>query len=244
MMDDSSDDERESLAGERSHDPSTVFATLIKFDFNYITKTWIGRVKLAQLICCILAGCILPTTIAFYFTRFSFYTFVIWTCFMYIFIDILIHVTSIAKLAPDFCRTTDIMMYPLFIGALTLLLSASLVASVTDIHHGSRATRIGFSAFFGLILMALFLFEAFLQYRRARNNGVEPPLFSFTLPRRRAPTTDIDAENGNIPAGRNIVISRPTSLRAVEEQPPPYSKGMEGADKGGVAMPLGSYGGQ
>ena len=169
--DDDSDDQ--SMAGAASRDPATIIGTMIQLNFKYITNTWFGRVKLLQLIFCLLAGCVLPSDINSYlFTRFSFYTFVIWTCFMYIFIDFFVHVTSVSRMLPTFCHTTDIMMYPLFIGALTLLLTCSLVAGVADeLWRSNNEARTGFSVAFGFVLMLLFLVEAFLHYKRARNGG-------------------------------------------------------------------------
>ena len=233
----------------RSHDPSAVIGSVIKLDFNYITGTWFGRVKFLQLIFCMLAGCLLPSAIGAFFTRFSFYTFVIWTCFMYISIDLFVHVTSLSRMLPDFCRTTDIMMYPLFIGALTLLLTCSLVAGVADyFRSSSRETRTAFSVAFGFVLMMLFLVEAFLHYKRARNGGRD---ITCSIPGistgRRVPNHDNeDLENGNIPrGGRNIVISRPTTAfkNGNDQAPPPYQETTNNVAGGGMAVPLGSYGG-
>lgn len=172
--DSSSDDDsdNQSMAGGPPRDPNTIIGTMIQLNFSYVTSTWFGRVKFLQLISCLLAGCLLPSAIGAFFTRFSFYTFVIWTCFMYIFIDLFVHVTSLSRMLPGFCRTSDIMMYPLFIGALTLFLTCSLVAGVADYFvSSSRETRTGFSVAFGFVLMLLFLVEAFLHYKRARNGG-------------------------------------------------------------------------
>jgi len=239
MMD---EDETDSMAGVNNHNPSVVFSTMIKFDFSYITSSWFGRVKLAQFIVCMLAGCILPSAVPAFFTRFSFYTFVIWTSFMYITIDLAIHVTSLSKLLPDCCRASDLMMYPLFIGSLALLVSCSLVASVSELYYmggggaygNSYTVRTGFSAALGFILMLLFLVEAFLYYRRARNGGEER--------RSRKSSQDSDFENGNLRGGRNIVISRPL-VKNTADHPPPYDNFKKGDNKGGAAIPIGSYGG-
>lgn len=233
MMD---EDETDSMAGP-SHDPSVVFSTMIKFDFAYITSSWFGKVKLTQFIVCLLAGCVLPSAVPAFFTRFSFYTFVIWTSFMYITIDLAIHVTSLSKLLPDFCRTSDLMMYPLFIGSLALLVSCSLVASVAELYYtgarvgytSSYTVRTGFSAAFGFILMILFLIEAYLYYHRARNGGQEN--------RTRSSSQDSDFENVNLRGGRNIVISQPVMKGSIEH-PPPY----DNQNKGGAAIPVGTYG--
>ena len=174
--DSSSDDDsdNQSMAGGPPRDPNTIISTMIQLNFSYVTSTWFGRVKFLQLISCLLAGCLLPSAIGAFFTRFSFYTFVIWTCFMYIFIDLFVHVTSLSRMLPGFCRTSDIMMYPLFIGALTLFLTCSLVAGVADYFvSSSRETRTGFSVAFGFVLMLLFLVEAFYITRgRAMVGGM------------------------------------------------------------------------
>ena len=251
---DSSDEESFPMRGEEEGglDPSSIFGTLIKLDFHYAIGTWFGRVKLLQLIFSMLAGCLLPSAIpGVFFTRFAFYTFVIWTCFMYIFVDLFAHVTSLSKLLPDCCRKTDIMMYPLFIGALTLLLICSLVASVADISvSGDRATRTGFSVAFGFMLMLLFLLEAFLHYKRARNDGRDVEITCFPISVSGRSLTDggnnnSDIVNGNTPprGGRNIVISRPTTAYEKPDQsPPPYHETTLEGRGGGLAVPLGTYG--
>lgn len=167
MMDDS-----ESLPDEiEENRRRRILNGMIVFDLSYVTDTWLGRVKFFELIFITLAGCILPSVIGVFFTRFSFYTFVVWTSFMYISLDLILHVTSLWRRMPKLCTSSDILLYPVLMGALAFMISSCLVASVADHFPGSRGTRCGLSAAFGFLTMLLFLIEAFLHYRNIPHNN-------------------------------------------------------------------------
>ena len=189
-----------------------IFGGMIKLDASYF-NTWLGRVKILELIFITLAGCILPSVIGVFFTRYSFYTFIVWTAFMYIVADVMLHITSLWRLLPGMCTSSAILMYPVLIGALAFLLGSSLVASVSDqLHTSSRETRSGLSSACGFITMILFLIEAFLHYRQ-QNQSYEPTVSNNT--------------NG----GGQVIISMPVNRD--EEHPPPYTAQH--------ATPAGSY---
>ena len=207
MMDDS-----DSLAGDHERPRHNVLNTMINIDFTYVTNTWLGRVKLAQLICVTLAGCILPSVIGWYFTRFSFFTFVVWTSFMYIVVDLVLHITSLWRRLPSLLRMSDIWIYPVLIGALAFLISSALILSVADLHPGSRGSRIGVSGAFGLFTMVLFLIEAYLHYKNSKTNN-----------------NNADEEQPSL-GGRTISMP----VTRVDDDPPSYKES-------GHATPVGSY---
>lgn len=191
---------------ERAATPRDILQTIIKIDFSYILNTWIGRLKLIEFICVTFAGIILPSVIGVFFTRYSFYTFIIWTSFMYIFIDLLLHVTSLWKFLPKTCRSPSILIYPLLIGALAFLIGSALVASSSDLLPGSRATRSGISSAFGFITMVCYIAEAVLHHLSTRENQSRGGGHTAEIQRRSSP------------AG---VISMPIN-RNGGDYPPPY----------------------
>ena len=193
-------EESDHLRGEERPE---IFSGMIKIDVSYF-NTWLGRVKILELLIITFAGCILPSVIGVFFTRYSFYTFVVWTGFMYIVVDLLLHVTSLWQRLPDMLTSSTVLFYPVLIGALAFLLSSSLVASVSDqLYPRSRATRSGISSACGLITTVLFLIESFLHYKN-QNECNEL----------RVPNTT----NG----GERVIISGP--IRGELENPPPYTE--------------------
>ena len=228
MHDEDSDSFRSEEEEEQPPSAQAMISSLIKIDSNYVTSTWIGRVKVIQMLCAILAGCILPSAIGIFFSRYSFYTFVIWTCFMYIFLDFFLHVTSLVRLIPNKETYAPVLMYLLAIGALCLLISASLVASAADfqLNGWTQSThnknRTIFSAIFGYIVMALFIVEIVLRYQLAKN-----------------PPTESNKRSADIERQKRIEISGP--IYKPTDIPPPYTGNGQGGGGGGTAIPLGGY---
>lgn len=202
----------------------TMISSVIKVDFSYITASWIGRLKVMELLCTILAGCILPSVIGVFFTRFSFYVFVIWTSFMYIIIDLFVHVTGLTRLLPKNAMS-GVVMYLLIIAAVTLLISCSLVAGVADYNPlKGHAMRTGCSAFFGYLLMVLFIVESVLRYRETKNPQGLP-----------------HGSNSHLDRQTRIEISGP--IYKPSDPPPAYSGTTTngGSGGGGMAQPIGGY---
>lgn len=169
--------ERDSMDSDDEGGSRNILSTLIKVDFTYITSTWLGRVKLLELIFVTLAGIILPSTIGFFFTRYSFFTFIVWTSFMYIFIDIMLHLTSLWLHLPKTCRSSAILIFPVSIGAVSFLIGSSLIASSVDILVGPRKNRSICSAVFGFVVMILFVIEAILHLQTTKDGEREEPRF-------------------------------------------------------------------
>lgn len=224
----------DSETGSLNQPPSshTVISSMIKFNFAYVTNTWFGRLKVMELLSAMLAGCILPSVIGVFFTRYSFYTFVIWTCFMYIFIDLFIHVTSLARLLPRSCAAakSGIMMYLLIIGAIALLISCSLVAGVANYHYLINSTQTGVSLFFGYLLMVLFLIESYLHHKES----TKPP---------RGDGDDDDGDIDDTDSHRRMRLEISGPIYKPQDNPPPYRATTTnvGGGGGGNAQPVGGY---
>ena len=178
---------------------------MLTFDPSYITASWNGRIKLAQFICSLLCGCILPNVVGNFFTRYAFFTFVIWTTFIYITIDLALNLSSACRYIPATMRAPDVMIYPVLIAALLFLLCSSLIAGIADI--SGRHAASGVAATIGFVLMGLFIAEAAIHFLAIRN---------ARSPQQGGPVS----ANGN-----RIIIGMPSTRTESHllPDPPPYS---------------------
>ena len=62
---------------------------------SYIRDTWIGRLKIGEFFCALLAGALVPVTVYKHAAAFSFMSFVTWTTFICIFIDLILHLAYV-----------------------------------------------------------------------------------------------------------------------------------------------------
>lgn len=142
-----------------------------------------GKLKVAELIATFLAGVILPGTVYGHEGVFSFFDFVVWTSFINILIDLLLHLFSIWNHIMYVCRAPEVYVALCSIATAAFLLASALLAGFS--HYSVDATRAGVSAFFGFLCMCLFGAEAFFvhlaAYRRGKRENVrqdEPDEFS------------------------------------------------------------------
>ena len=144
------------------------FLSIINPDFSYFSQR-IGRIKLVQLVSVLLVGCFLPNSISVFFSMFSFYAFVTWTSFMYICIDLLVHVTSIRKLIPNSQSMPTLLFYVDLIAGVVWLISSCLIADVTEIFPDGRKALSAVACTFGIITTILFFVEAYFHYLSSVN---------------------------------------------------------------------------
>ena len=140
-------------------------------DFQYLTSTWVGRLKIAEFFTSLLAGALVPTTVFKHGAGFSFMSFVAWTTFINVVIDIILHLVRLWD------RLLFVHTYPQVLVCLCFLGSVSLfVAALVEVGISQYAEVPGLgyaSAIFALMCCVLLAVECFLHYRGYRERQQE-----------------------------------------------------------------------
>ena len=136
--------------------------TSLKLDTSYFSE-WIGRIKLLQLLFVTLSGCLAPSVVGAFFTRFSFFIFIIWTTFMYICLDIILHMLMLWQRFPKVFPLSPILMLLDLVAAIVWMITSSLIASVSYILPGNSHVLSALSCSCGFFTMVTFFAEAYLR---------------------------------------------------------------------------------
>ncbi|XP_078351468.1 uncharacterized protein LOC144636178 [Oculina patagonica] len=143
----------------------------IKFTPEYITKTLIGKLKCAELVCTLLAGAIGSSVISYGCncgSKFSFFDFVAWTAFINALIDMIIHLLGLWDRLLWIFRHPAVFTVLCALAVVGFLIGASLGASCAN-GCVSQASTAGAAAFFGFVCLALFAVEALLHFKAYRS---------------------------------------------------------------------------
>ena len=135
-------------------------------DFNYLTSSWVGRFKIAEFFTSLLAGALVPRTIYEHAGGFEFISFVAWTTFINVVIDIILHLVRVWD------KLVFVETYPQVLVCLCFLGSVSLfVAGLVEVAVSQHAEdpSLGYaSAVFALMCCLLLAVECFLHYKKYR----------------------------------------------------------------------------
>ena len=147
----------------------------IRFSWDYIAKTWIGKLKVAELVFTLLAGACGSSVISYVAqcncaSKFGFFDFVAWTAFINALIDMIIHLIGLWERLLWIFRHPAVYLVLCLLAVLGFLIGSSLAASCAKnwCVTTSKSTA-GAAAFFGFVCLALFAFEAFLHFRIYRS---------------------------------------------------------------------------
>ena len=135
-------------------------------DFTYLYSSWVGRFKIAEFFASLLAGALVPNTVYKHSAGFGFVSFVAWTTFINVVIDIILHLVRVWD------RLTFVRTYPQVLVCLCFLGSVSfLVAGLVEVGISQYAEHSGLgyvSAIFALMCCVLLALESFIHYRSYR----------------------------------------------------------------------------
>jgi len=146
----------------------------IKFSLDYVTKTLIGKLKVAELVLTLLAGACGSSVESWINTcscalKFSFFDFVAWTAFINALIDMIIHLLGLWDRLLWIFRHPVVYLVLYLLAVVGFLISSSLAASCAkDLCVKSKNTA-GAAALFGFVSLAVFAVEAFLHFRNYRS---------------------------------------------------------------------------
>lgn len=140
-------------------------------DIQYLTSTWVGRLKIAQFFTSLLAGALVPPTVSKHAAGFSFMSCVAWSTFINVVIDIILHLVRLWD------KLLFVGTYPQVLVCLCFLGSVSFfVAALVEVGISQYAEHPGLgyaSAIFGLMCCVLLAVECSLHYRRYREKQQE-----------------------------------------------------------------------
>ena len=143
----------------------------INFSLDYITKTWIGRLKAAELVLTLLAGAC-GSSVGSYShhcaTKFGFFDFVAWTAFINALIDMIIHLLGLWERLLWIFRHPAVYTVLCLLAVVGFLIGSSLAASCAN-HFVNSAGAAGAAAFFGFVCLAVFAVECFLHFKAYRS---------------------------------------------------------------------------
>ena len=146
----------------------------LKWDPSYVRDEWGGRLKVAEAVGTFLAGVILPSTIYGHGGVFTFFSFVAWSSFINILIDLFLHLLSLWNHIMYICRAPEVYVALCSVASFAFLLSSALLAGFSN--YSINPTRAGVSAFFGFTCMCMFGVEAyfihFSVYRQGKMQNV------------------------------------------------------------------------
>lgn len=138
--------------------------------------------KLAEIVCSMLAGAILPGMVYNHASVYSFFSFVAWTAFINALIDMILHLTSLWNRLLYICRAPEVFLVLCGVASGAFALAGILVAAYA--RSSSEPGAAIASACFGFFCALLFGIEAvmhFASFRDGRRENVrqeEPDEFA------------------------------------------------------------------
>ena len=162
----------------------------IQFSLDFITKTWLGRLKCVELLFTLLAGACGSSVRSWIgngygcgcVEKLSFFDFVAWTAFVNALIDIIIHLIGLWERILWFFRHPVLYLVLCGLAVLGFLIGSSLGASCAKRICVTSPSTAGVATFFGFVCLVLFAVEFFLhfqEYRIPQSESQHPRTGSF-----------------------------------------------------------------
>ena len=147
----------------------------INFSLDYITKTWVGKLKVAELVFTLLAGACGSSVDCYYGNtcgcspKMGFFDFVAWTAFINALIDMIIHLLGLWDRLLWIFRHPAVHTVLCLVAVVGFLIGSSLAASAAKDWCATSSTTVGAAAFFGFVCLVLFAVECFLHFEEYRS---------------------------------------------------------------------------
>lgn len=145
----------------------------IQFTPDYITKTWLGRLKCTEVIFSLLAGACGAGVLSWpgcnCVSKVSFSNFIAWTAFVNALIDMIIHLAGLWERLIWWFRHPALYLILCGLAVVGFLIGASLAASCATQTCVSNPGTAGAAAFFGFACLALFAAECCIHFQKYRS---------------------------------------------------------------------------
>ena len=141
----------------------------ITFSLDFITKTWMGKLKVAEVVFTLLTGACSSSVLSYYecncAPRFSFLDCIAWIAFINALIDMIIHLLGLWERIVWIDRHPAVLLVFNLLAVVCFLICSSLAASCAKYRCVTSKSTAGAAAFFGFVCFTLFAVEAFLHFR-------------------------------------------------------------------------------
>ncbi|KAM7440972.1 hypothetical protein ABFA07_009958 [Porites harrisoni] len=146
----------------------------INFSLDYIIKTWVGKLKVGELVFTLLAGACGSSVISYDNScscapKFGFFDFVAWTAFINALINMIIHLLGLWERLLWIFRHSAVHTVLCFLAVIGFLIGSSLAASCAKDGCVTQKSTAGAASFFGFVCLALFALECFLHFMEYRS---------------------------------------------------------------------------
>ena len=144
----------------------------INFSLDYITKTWVGKLKVAELVFTLLGGACGSSVECYHCScspKLGFFDVVAWTAFINALIDMIIHLLGLWDRLLWIFRHPAVYTVLCLLAVVGFLIGSSLAASAAEKWCSSSSTTVGAAAFFGFVCLVLFAVECFLHFKEYRS---------------------------------------------------------------------------
>ena len=142
---------------------------LVHFSLDFITKTWLGRLKAAELLFTFLTATIGDFGISLAGNgcgpKVSFLTWIAWIAFIHALIDMIIHLMGLWERLYWFFRHPAILCALCGLAVIGFLIGSCLMASCAKDSLVSDKNAAGASAFFGFVCLVLFSIETYIHFK-------------------------------------------------------------------------------
>ena len=136
-------------------------------DFEYLYNSWVGRFKIAEFFTSLLAGALVPRTVYKHVAGFEFMSFVAWTTFINVVIDIILHLVRVWEKLVFIHTYPQVMVCLCFLGSISLLIGGLVEVGISQY---AADPGLGYaSTMFALICSVVLAMECFNHYRSYRD---------------------------------------------------------------------------
>ena len=133
-------------------------------NFEFFRDTWVGRLKIAELLFGLFAAAVVPATVNEYGAGFGFMRFVAWTAFICTLVDCFLHlIRDIWEKLVFVHDHPEIYLVLCALGTLGLCLGSIIVLAIAKYAEEPSMARA--SGFFGFFFMIALGIEAFLHFQ-------------------------------------------------------------------------------
>ena len=141
---------------------------------DYIIKTWVGKLKVGELVFTLLAGACGSSVLSYVNTcscvlKFSFFGTVAWTAFINALIDMIIHLLGLWERLLWIFRHSAVHTVLCVLAVIGFLIGSSLAASCAKDVCVTQKSTAGAASLFGFDCLALFALECFLHFKEYRS---------------------------------------------------------------------------
>ena len=138
------------------------------------TKTWVGKLKVGELVFTLLAGACGSSVLSYVNTcscapKFSFFVTVAWTAFINVLIDVIIHLLGLWERLLWIFRHSAALTVLCVLAVIGFLIGSSLAVSCAKDVCVTQKSTAGAASFFGFVCLALFALECFLHFKEYRS---------------------------------------------------------------------------